>query len=81
LSASHGDGVRALLGGLSLLELVPPVLARALEPYPAPVPTLDALHLASIVFLRELGQRPALATYDLRLAAAATALGMPIVPI
>jgi len=78
LAASHGDDVRSLLGRLSFLELAPTVLTRALEPFPTPVRTLDALHLASIEFLRAMGQRPTLATYDRRLAEAATALELPL---
>ena len=81
LASSHGDDVRHLLGRLALLELSQPVLARALDPFPSPVRTLDALHLASIDFLRGLGQRPQLATYDLRLSAAAVALGVPLVTL
>lgn len=76
LGASHGEDLRGLLGRLSFLELVPPVLARALDPFPVPVRTLDALHLASLDFLIGLGQRPLLATYDVRLSAAANALGI-----
>jgi hypothetical protein len=78
LGDSHGDAARALLSRVALLELAPPVLARALEPYPAPVRTLDALHLASIEFLRGRGQRVELASYDDRLNRAATALGIPL---
>lgn len=78
LSPSHADDVRLLLGRLAFLELVPPVLARALEPFPTPVRTLDALHLASIEFLRGFGQRPMLATYDQRLANSASFLGIPL---
>jgi predicted nucleic acid-binding protein len=81
LAATHEDAVRALLGRISFLELAPPVLARALEPFPVPVRTLDALHLASIEFLRGLGQRPSLATYDQRLAGAATALAIPLAAV
>ena len=79
LGPSHGDDLRALLARLSFLELETPVLARALEPFPVPVRTLDALHLASIGFLQGLGQRPTLATYDSRFAEAANALGIPLV--
>ena len=32
LERSHGDDVRALLARISLIELAPPVLGRALEP-------------------------------------------------
>lgn len=81
LAVSHGDDVRELLGRLAFLDLSPPVLARALDPFPTAVRTLDALHLASIEFLRGLGQRPQLATYDLRLSAAADALGVPLVTL
>lgn len=44
LGDSHGDAARALVGRLAFLEMVSPVLARALEPFPRPVRTLDALH-------------------------------------
>lgn len=76
LGRSHGEAARRLLERLALLELLPDVLARALEPFPAPVRTLDALHLASMVFLRARDRDLALASYDERLAAAARALGI-----
>jgi uncharacterized protein len=78
LGNSHGNEVRALIGRVGLVELAPPVLARALEPFPVPVRTLDALHLASIEFLRAHRQAPSLASYDERLIAAARALGIPL---
>ena len=81
LAASHGDAVRALLARVSLLELAPPVLSRALEPFPAPVRTLGALHLASIEFLRSRRQDLALASYDERLSEAAGRLGIPAYPL
>ena len=74
LGRSHGELVRALVGRVALVELTPPVLARALEPFPSPVRTLDALHLASIEFLRGQGQLVHLASYDDRQIAAARAL-------
>ena len=78
LGASHGEAVRALIGRVALIELAPPVLLRALDPFPRPVRTLDALHLASIEFLRSQGQALTLASYDARLVAAARALKIPI---
>ncbi len=81
LGPTHAEDVRSLLGHLAFLELERPVLVRALEPFPAPVRTLDALHLASIEFLRGLGQRPSLATYDRRLAEAARALAIPLLSL
>lgn len=81
LGASHGEAARRLVERLALLELRPNVLARALEPFPTPVRTLDALHLASIAFLRERDQAIELASYDARLIAAARGLGIPLAAI
>lgn len=78
LSESHAELVRALLGRVAFLELTPPVLARALDPFPTPVRTLDALHLASLEFLRGRNLRVTLASYDDRLLAAARKMGVPI---
>jgi uncharacterized protein len=81
LSESHGEAARLILGRVAMLELLPPVLARALDPFPLPPRTLDALHLASLDFLRSRGQAVSLATYDGRQQAAAEALGIPIHPL
>jgi hypothetical protein len=78
LERSHGDAMRALIGRVALLELATPVLARALDPFPMPVRTLDALHLASIEFLRVRQQHVELASYDERLIAGARALHIPL---
>ena len=64
--------------GIELIELSEPVLARALEPWPTPVWTLDALHLATVSYLRRQGGSVELASYDTRLIAAARALEIPI---
>jgi predicted nucleic acid-binding protein len=80
-AATHGEGARALLGRLGFVEMTPTVLARATEPFPSPVRTLDALHLASIEFLRAHRQDVRLATYDKRLAGAARRLGIPAYPL
>lgn len=81
LAGSHGDAVRALLLQIALVELVAPVLMRAVEPFPVPVRTLDALHLASLDFLRELGQDVRLASYDARQLAVARALRVDCVDL
>ena len=78
LTATHAELARQLIGRIALLELSPPVLARALEPFPSPVRTLDALHLASLEFLRERGQAVSLASYDERMIACARSLGISI---
>ena len=79
LGESHSESVRMLLGRLAFIELSPPVLVRALEPFPGVVRTLDALHLASIEFLRARQRDVELASYDDRLVAAARRLGIAIV--
>ena len=78
LSGTHAEPVRRLIGRIAFLELSAPVLARALEPFPAPVRTLDALHLASLEFLRVRGQKVELASYDDRILVCARLLGIPL---
>ncbi len=78
LGPTHVDAARTLLARIAVVELQPFTLQRALEPFPTPVRTLDALHLASIVFLREHGQAVSLASYDDRLNAAARKLEIPL---
>lgn len=78
LARSHGDLARLLLARVTFVEMARPVLERALQPFPVPVRTLDALHLATLGFLRERGQDAPLATYDARLALGARALGLPL---
>ncbi|MFB3820006.1 MAG: PIN domain-containing protein [Candidatus Methylomirabilales bacterium] len=81
LARSHGEHTRALLARVSLIELAPPVLARALEPFPTPVRTLDALHLATLDFLRSRNISIELASYDDRLIAGARGLKIPCYPL
>ena len=81
LARSHGDAARALLARIGLLDLAPVVLERALHPFPAPVRTLDALHLASVAFLRDRGHAVALASYDARMRSAAAAMGIALHPL
>jgi hypothetical protein len=78
LAGSHGDAATALIGRTSLLELSPPVLARVLEPFPVPVRTVDAIHLASLDFLLRNAQITQLATYDSRMRLAAEAMGFEL---
>ncbi len=78
LADSHGATATAILGRIVMLELTPPVLARALAPFPLPLRTLDALHVASIEHLRGQSQTVALATYDRRMTDAARAMGIPL---
>jgi len=78
LSRSHGEETRAVIARLAWIELAPQVPARALEPFPLPLRTLDTMHLSSLLFLRERGLRIELASYDGRMLAAARALRIPL---
>jgi predicted nucleic acid-binding protein len=75
---THGEALREVLARVSLVELAPTVVARALEPFPTPVRTLDALHLATVHYLVANRQRVALATYDERMRACAGAMGIEL---
>ena len=78
LARSHGEATRNVIGRLVFIELETPVLVRALEPFPIPVRTLDALHLASIEFMRSRHQTIELLSYDERLTVAAHSLKIPL---
>jgi hypothetical protein len=77
-SGSNTVPATALLSGIQLLEMDRTVLARASEPWPIPLRTLDALHLATADYLRRRGEPVELASYDHRLIAAARAVAIPI---
>lgn len=77
-TASRAEAAKEVIARISLLELAPLVLARALDPFPVYVRTLDSLHLASCQFLRDRGQSVEIASYDHRMARAARALGIAL---
>ncbi|MDE0135734.1 MAG: PIN domain-containing protein [Acidimicrobiaceae bacterium] len=83
LGEAYDDAAQALLGRLALVELSPVVLARALQPFPgaSAVRTLDALHLATCDYLRNNSRRIELATYDRRMRATASAMGVPLLDL
>ncbi len=78
LTKTHAEVVQATLDRVGFLELTRTVLARALEPFPIRVRTLDALHLAAAHFLNERGSRLEIFTYDGRMAAAARVMNLPL---
>ena len=81
LMTSHGSRARGLLARVNLTAMSEAALARALQPFPVSVRTLDALHLATIEFLRSEREPVQLASYDARLVAVARALGVPIAAV
>lgn len=73
------SAVFELLDAAEVVELTRPVLSRAGQPFPAPLGTLDALHLATALLWREQEGAPLLlATHDAALALAARGCGLPV---
>ncbi|MGE0360898.1 MAG: type II toxin-antitoxin system VapC family toxin [Vicinamibacterales bacterium] len=68
------------LEAVDLVLLRAPILARAGDPLPMPLGTLDALHLATALVWRDRMQEPlGFATHDSALAAAARLHGFAVV--
>ncbi len=79
--ATHGAATASTLARLDLVALNEATCARCHTPFPVPVRTGDALHLAAACFLREQAEEVEFATYDARLAVAAGALGFRMAPL
>jgi predicted nucleic acid-binding protein len=70
------------LEAVDLVLLRRPVLARASEPFPTPLGTLDSLHLATALVWRERTQQAlTLATHDRDLALAARSFGIEVLGV
>ena len=78
LAGSYGEKASALISRVNLVELSPEVLDRVLEPFPIPLRTLDALHVATIEYLRGRRIPVSLLTFDRRQATAAAAMGITL---
>ncbi|MDQ3033697.1 MAG: type II toxin-antitoxin system VapC family toxin [Myxococcota bacterium] len=78
ISARRAD-VLAVIEGLELVPLGPELLARAADPFPTLLRTLDALHLASAVRVQSVRPTLVFATHDLELAIAARAIGLRVI--
>jgi predicted nucleic acid-binding protein len=79
VSREHHHYAREVLARIALVELLTVVLERAIQPFPKPIRTLDALHLATCVYLASRSRPIKLATYDSRLSEAAGALGLEVI--
>lgn len=67
------------LESVDLVLLQRPILARAADPFPIPLGTLDALHLATALVWRDrMQQELVMATHDGGLAIAARAFGIQV---
>jgi predicted nucleic acid-binding protein len=74
--------VKDWLEAVDLVLLQRPILARAAEPFPTPLGTLDAVHLATALVWRDrMQQEPVVATHDRDLGTAARAFSFEVVGI
>jgi hypothetical protein len=83
LSAEDAASRRAVatewLEAVDLVLLQRPILARASEPLPTPLGTLDSLHLATaLVWQDRMRQRLVVATHDRDLGLAARSFGFEV---
>jgi predicted nucleic acid-binding protein len=78
-AASRRATVAEWSEAIDLVLLQRPILARASEPLPIPLGTLDALHLATALVWRDrIHQTLVMATHDGRLALAARSFGLEV---
>jgi len=69
-----------ILNTSGLIPLTPAILARASDPFPAPLGTLDAIHLATALTFRDVtGEELVFATHDEGLAEAARSMNFDVV--
>lgn len=76
--AQHRADVMEAIEALTLVTLDRAVLERASEPFPTLLGSLDAIHLASALLVREEMDDLAFATHDLVLGTAARATGFQV---
>lgn len=77
--ARRRETVYLLCQETEVIEVTRPVLARASNPLPTPVGTLDAIHLASALLFRETSSVDlVMATHDAALARTARASGLEV---
>ncbi|MBI4636320.1 MAG: type II toxin-antitoxin system VapC family toxin [Candidatus Rokubacteria bacterium] len=78
--ARRRAAVFRLLESMELVEVTAPVLARAAQPLPTELGTLDAIHLATALLWSERsGAGLVMATHDVALGTAARACGLRVV--
>ncbi len=75
------EAIDDLFAEFHWVELAPLALERVLRPFPLPVRTLDALHLATADYLRSLRSGIRVATYDERMAEAGRKMGLDLYPL
>jgi uncharacterized protein len=80
--AARREATYRLIEEIEIVEPTRPVLARASQPLPTALGTLDAIHLATATLWRESrGVDPVFATHDAALGMAARASGFRVVGV
>jgi predicted nucleic acid-binding protein len=80
--AQQRGAVYRLLEAMEIVEITYPVLARAAQPLPTALGTLDAIHLATALLWKEqTGKELSMATHDVALAIAAKASGLRVIGV
>ena len=80
--AQRRVAVYRLLEAMEVVEISYPVLARASQPLPTALGTLDAIHLATALLWKEqTGVDLTVATHDVALAVAARASGLRVLGV
>jgi len=78
-AASRRGTIMEWLEAIDLILLKRPILSRACEPFPTPLASLDALHLATALVWRDRTVKPlVLATHDRDLAIAGRSFGFEV---
>jgi predicted nucleic acid-binding protein len=78
--ARRREAIFRLVESLEVVEVTAQVLARAAQPLPTELGTLDAIHLATALLWREhRGETIVMATHDTALATAGRSCGLAVV--
>ena len=77
VSRQRADILEAI-ESINLIPLTTSILERAAEPFPTLIGTLDAVHLASALLVRDQYDDLLFATHDQKLAVAARAIGFHV---
>jgi predicted nucleic acid-binding protein len=80
--ANRRATILAIIASLELVDIDAVVLARAAQPMPTELGTLDAIHLATALLWKEMTRTDlVMATHDGALALGAQAHGLPVVGV
>jgi predicted nucleic acid-binding protein len=78
--ARRREAIYRIVEALTVIEPTRPVLARAAQPFPVVLGTLDAIHLATALMWRERSDADlVMATHDATLGLAARAVGFRVI--